>query len=105
MACQSSLASSSLIRWLSRGRSAAGLIRQLPSIFRWVWTVSPFVVLVSRCLPRGTASVTTSPARSAVASRGTRKSLRVSTLPASASCSRRAVYQNDVSLGHDLSVR
>ena len=104
-ACHSSLASSSLIRWLSRSRSAAGRTRQLPSIFRWVWTVRPLLVLVSRCFPRETVSVTTSPDRSAVASRGTRKSLRVSTFPASASCRRRAVYQTTFSLGHDPSVR
>ena len=93
IACQSSLASSSLIRWLSLTGSAAGRTRQVPSIRRWVWTVRPFLVLVSRCLPRETVSVTTSPVRSAVASRGTRKSLRVSVRPASASCRRRAVYQ------------
>ena len=93
MACHSALASSNLIRWLSRSRSAAGRTLQLPSIFRWVWTVRPLLVLVSRCFPRETVSDTTSPDRSAVANRGTRKSLRVSTLPVSASCRRRAVYQ------------
>ena len=104
MACQSSLASTSLIRWLSRSRSAAGRTRQLPSIRRWVWTVKPFLVLVSRCLPRETVSVTTSPVRSAVASRGTRKSLRVSVRPASASCRRRAVKKTTSPSGMNPSV-
>ena len=93
IACQSSLASSSLIRWLSRICSAAALTRQSPSIFRWVWTVRPFPVRVSRCLPRETVSVTTSPVRSVVASAGTRKSLRVSFRPDSARSRRRAVYR------------
>ena len=45
----------------------------------------------SRCLPRGATSRTTCPDRSAVAKRGTRRSVRVSTRSASASCMRDAV--------------
>ncbi len=56
-------------------------------------TVRPPSTRVSRCLPRGATSRTVRPARSTVAYRGTRKSLRVSTLPARASCSRRAACQ------------
>ncbi len=47
----------------------------------------------SRCLPRDRDSVTERPVRSVVANRGTRKSLRVSTRPASASRSRLAASQ------------
>src|SRR6266581_2278439 len=72
-------------------RSAAGRTRQEPSMRRWVCTVTPASVLVSRCFPREMVSVTRCPVRSAVANRGTRKSVRDSTRPASAPCSRRAV--------------
>ena len=56
-------------------------------------TVWPPSVRMSRCFPRETASVTVLPVRSAAANRGTRKSLRVSTRPASAPCSWRAARQ------------
>ncbi len=60
---------------------------------RCVCTVSPPSTRVSRCFPLDTVSVTVRPVRSVVANRGTRKSLRVSTRPASASSSSRAVRQ------------
>src|SRR5579859_120197 len=91
MACQASLARISRMRWPPEACSAAGRTRQEPSMRRWVCTVSPASVRVSRCFPRERVSVTVWPVRSAVANRGTRKSERVSTLPASAPCSRRAV--------------
>ena len=81
------------MRWLSGTRSAAGVTRQDPSMRRWVCTVRPPLVRASRCLPRGTTSVISCPVSVAVASRGTRKSVRVSVRPASASCRRCAVYQ------------
>ena len=67
--------------------------RQDPSMRRCVWTVTPFSTRVSRCFPRETVPVTARPVRSVVANRGTRKSLRVSTRPVSASSSWRAVRQ------------
>ena len=53
----------------------------------------PASMRVSRCLPRETVSTTVPPARSAVACWGTRKSVRVSTCPASARSSSRAARQ------------
>src|SRR5580704_1475740 len=79
------------MRWPPEARSAAGCTRQEPSMRKWVCTVTPAFVLVSRCFPREAVSVTVWPVRLAVANRGTRKSERVSTRPASAACSRRAV--------------
>ena len=87
-------------------RSPAGRTRHAPSIFRWVCTVTPPSTRMSRCLPHATRPRSPGgPVRSVVAYRGTRKSLRVSTRPASASCSRRAVMPDDISLGHGRSAR
>ena len=72
---------------------------------RWVCTVMPASVLVSRCFPRAAVSVTGWPDRSAVANRGTRKSERVSTRPASAACSRRAVSHTASPSGTPASLR
>ena len=60
---------------------------------RWVWMVRPPSTRVSRCFPRETVPVTVRPLRSVVANRGTRKSLRFSVRPVSASSSWRAVRQ------------
>src|ERR1019366_6393609 len=92
-ACQASFASTSLTRWSRGGSPPAGRIRQVPSIRRWVWIVTPPSTWVSRCLPRGWVPETVRPVRSVVAYRGTRKSLRVSTRPARALSRWRAASQ------------
>ena len=58
-----------------------------------VCSVRPPSIRVSRCLPAATTSRTVRPVRSTVASRGTRKSVRPATRPASASCRRRPASQ------------
>src|ERR1017187_3700478 len=60
---------------------------------RWAWIVRPPCTRLSRCFPREMVSRTTFPVRSAVAKRGTLKSLRVSVCPVSAASSWRAVRQ------------
>ncbi len=55
---------------------------------RWLCRVRPPSKRARRCLPRGVTSRVTRPVRSAVAKRGTRRSLRVSSRPARAACRR-----------------
>src|SRR6266540_1197001 len=71
---------SSLARWISHS----------PSKRRWLCSVTPPPMRVSRCLPRAVTAVTSRPVRSAAANRGTRSSNRRSVRPASAACSRLA---------------
>src|SRR4029450_13363153 len=63
---------------------------QATSILKWVCRVVPASVRSSRCLPRAATSRTTWPLRSAVAKRGTRKSVAPSRSPARAVCMRLA---------------
>src|SRR6478735_7572521 len=56
---------------------------------------------ISRCLPRGTTSVTVQPPSLRVAKRGTRKSEASSSLPASAACSCAAARKTESPSGTD----
>src|SRR5438034_10706446 len=56
---------------------------------------------MSKCLPRGTTSLTVQPARLSVAKRGTLKSEAVSVCPAKALCSSAAARQTESPSGTD----
>src|SRR5215204_5363772 len=71
-----------------RQRSPGRYRCQAPSILKWVCRVVPASVRNSRCLPRAATSRTAWPLRSAVANRGTRKSVATRRWPARAACMR-----------------